>query len=268
MNVAGGTTFDPAVEKPVEKKPKTKKSKGKTQKRWPRPPLNESTARYGVKLTFINPILGSAPASRDIYAKFVATKKADATAEEITAESGLIPVIPFDEQTGKMIFRVDPKTNAKIFAMHQIKGYLKEGCKNTLASEISAYRSKIDSMIHVSPDIIPLMKNGQAVTEADGLNERPLRAQTLQGPRVTLVSSEELIGCHVEFVVEVLPVAMKEFHKHSLDYIFQYGQYSGISQWRSAGYGRFIFELTPLNELAEKEVEFEGPKEVSDEEVA
>jgi hypothetical protein len=237
-------------EKPVTEKPKKTAAKKKVQKKWPRPPLDESTAKYKVKLTFINPILGSAPANRDIYAKFVATKKQDATEDQITAESELIPAIPFDAQTGKMIFRVDPKTKAKIFVMHQIKGFLKEACKNTLANEITAYRSKIDSMVHISPDTIPLMRNGEIITEAD-TNERPLRAQTPLGPRVTLVSSEELTDCTAEFVVEVIPMGMKDFHKHSLDYIFQYGAKSGISQWRSAGYGRFTFELIPLNKQAE-----------------
>jgi hypothetical protein len=224
----------------IEEKETSKQKKIKTR-------LRDSATRYNVKLHFTSPILGSAPANRDIYAKFVATKKADSTEETRAAESDFIPEpIPFDDATGKMIFRVDPSTQAKIFLPHQIKGFLKQACKCVLGKEITAYRSKIDDLVHVRPDVIPLKKNGQITTMIDGLNERPLRAQTPQGPRVTLVSSEELTDCEVEFVVEVLPLGTKDFDLETLDYIFQYGEFSGISQWRNAGYGRFTFEITPI----------------------
>lgn len=209
--------------------------------------LKDNATRYKVKLHFISPILGSAPSNRDIYAKFVATKKAEATERERLAESEFIPApVPFDEETGKMIFRVDPTNQAKIFLHHQVKGFLKQACQSVLGKEITAFRSKLDQLVFVRPEVIPLMKNGQITTVVDGLNERPLRAQTPQGPRVTLVSSEELTGCEVEFVVEVLPKGTTDFDMPTLDYIFQYGEFSGISQWRNAGYGRFTFEMTPV----------------------
>lgn len=231
------------VEEEVKPKQKGPRKLGKRD-------LRGESAKYHVKLKFTSPILGSAPANKDVYAKFVATKKVDATPESIERETETIPPIPFDEQTGRMVFRVDPKTNAKIFLMHQIKGFLKESTRTVLGKEITAFASKIDRLIHVSPERIPLTRNGKPVTEADGPNERPLRAQTPQGPRVTLVSSEELADCTVEFTLEVLPLAQNDFDDDILDYIFQYGAYSGISQWRSAGYGRFDFEIRRLDENA------------------
>lgn len=232
------------VVQPEEVKTEKKDKKEKEKEKRKYQPLNTETTKYNVKLTFTTPILGSAPSNPDIYAKFVATKKAEATAEQITSETETIPPIPFDERTGKMIFRVDPESKAKIFLMHQIKGFLKAACSSVLGKEITSYKSKIDRLIFVTPLRIPLKKNGEIITALElPLNERPLSAQTMQGPRVTLVSSEELAECTVDFQLEVLPLGEKDFDQETLDYIFQYGQYSGISQWRSAGYGRFTFEL-------------------------
>ena len=209
-------------------------------------PLMDLMQRYKVKLSFISPILGSAPADKAVYEKYVASKKPEATPEEIQQETALIPDLPPDSELGRMIFRVDPDTKNIIFLPHQIRGFMKEAASAvTGKGELSAFRSKIDRFVFIFPqDKIPIMKDGNPIQQPDGTNERPLRAVTPLGPRVTLVSSDEIgPGATAEFEIGVLPLAQKEVTGDMLSYWFQYGQLQGISQWRNGGYGRFTFTL-------------------------
>lgn len=205
--------------------------------------LLDALKRYHVKLLFISPILGSAPSNKDVYENYVASKKPDTNPEQVAAESALIPEeLP---QTGKTIFRVDPETKGLIFLPHQIRGFLKEAWSAISGKQITAGKSKIDKWVFVSPDKIFIQRNCEIITEADTTCERPLRAVTAQGPRVSLLSSEQINeGVTVDFDLMVLPLGQKEITKDLLESWFDYGQFQGISQWRNGSYGRFTYELT------------------------
>jgi hypothetical protein len=210
-------------------------------------PLMEALKRYHVKLTFISAILGSAPSSKDVYENYVASKMPEPTLENIAAESALVPEeVP---PTGKTIFRVDPDTKGLIFLPHQIRGFLKESASAVTGSKgaggLTAFKSKIDKWVFVSPDKIFIKRDGDIITKADGTCERPLRAVTAQGPRVSLLSSEQINeGVTVEFDLMVLPLGQKEITQELLQSWLDYGQFQGISQWRNGSYGKFRYELT------------------------
>jgi|HubBroStandDraft_5_1064220.scaffolds.fasta_scaffold05868_2 hypothetical protein len=206
-------------------------------------PLLEALKRYHVKLTFISAILGSAPSNKGVYENYIASKKPDATMESVAAEVAMIPEeLP---PTGKTIFRVDPDTKGLIFLAHQIRGFLKESASAITGKGLTAYKSKIDKWVFVNPDKIFIKRNGEIVTAADGTCERPLRAVTAQGPRVSLLSSEQINeGVTVEFDLLVMPLGQKEISEELLDSWLQYGQFQGISQWRNGSYGRFTYELS------------------------
>jgi hypothetical protein len=206
-------------------------------------PLRQRVKRYAVKLHFTSPILGSAPANKEVYADYVASKKPGVTAEEIAREVEMIPENL--QEAGLTIFRRDPRTGYMIFLAHMIRGFMKSAAEGvTGAKGLTAYKSKIDKWAFVSPDKIVLMRDGKGLTQKEADNQRPLKAMTAQGPRVSLLNSEQLNeGIEVEFTIEVLPLGQKEITKDMLLDWLDYGAWQGISQWRNAGYGRFVYDI-------------------------
>lgn len=197
-----------------------------------------------VRLTFLESILGTSPANKDVYRDFIATKAPDAnTVEDEVAALGVDAVA----EKGMTVFpRLDDGT--PFFYDYQIKGFFKDTCgglrrvKGTLSSGVKAYKQVIDKLIFPEPRTIPILFDGDMT-----VCQRPLRAQTMQGERVSLASSEEIpAGAVVEFTVVMLSDEHEKLVREWLDY----GKYSGIGQWRNAGRGRFKWEL--IDETAEE----------------
>ena len=68
--------------------------------------------------------------------------------------------------------------------------------------------------------------------------QRPLRAQTPQGERVSLAMSEQApAGAVCEFKV----VCLSNAHEAAVREWLDYGKWSGIGQWRNSGKGRFCW---------------------------
>jgi hypothetical protein len=136
-----------------------------------------------------------------------------------------------------------------------IRGFFKAACgamrqaDGALSKEMTAYKSRITDLIFVFPRAIPIIlpPGGEL-----GVLERSLRAETPQGPRVTVVSSETVpVGSTVEFSVGSLSkrvgkgdstLVVVDLVREWLDY----GKLSGLGQWRSASWGRFDYELEEL----------------------
>ena len=69
--------------------------------------------------------------------------------------------------------------------------------------------------------------------------QRPLRAQTPQGERVSIAISDMIAaGAQIEFTIQYLNEKDERFIREWLDY----GQLNGIGQWRNSGKGRFTWE--------------------------
>lgn len=189
-----------------------------------------------VKLTFTEPILGTCPQNEDIYRDFIGSKAPDAsTVDDEVAALGADAVV----EKGKTVFpRLDDGT--PFLYDYQIKGFLKDTVgglrkvKNTQSSKIKAYKKEIDKLIFPEPRCIPLLFDGN-ITEC----QRPLRAQTMQGERVSLAISESIpAGATVEFTITMFSDDHEALVKECLDY----GRFSGIGQWRNSGKGRFTWE--------------------------
>lgn len=90
----------------------------------------------------------------------------------------------------------------------------------------------------------PVPMGFKEVPSAITMNDRSLRAQTMQGPRTTLAISEQLpSGTWIECQLEVLGSKISE---PLLRDLLGYGQHQGMLQWRSAGYGSFYYDLEKL----------------------
>lgn len=103
-------------------------------------------------------------------------------------------------------------------------------------------RSKVDNLVFVEPRRILLnLEHPESETE---YLERPLRAETAQGPRVALARSEMLpAGTWFECELKVLGEVVSE---DLLRDLLGYGNFKGMGQWRNGGFGRFDFELTKV----------------------
>lgn len=189
-----------------------------------------------VKLTFIEPILGTSPANEDIYRDFIGNNAPDAeTLEAEVAALGVDEVV----QKGMTIFpKLDDGT--PFLYDYQIKGFFKDSCgglrkvKDTYSSKIKAFKKEIDKLIFIEERRIPIMFDGEIAT-----CQRPLRAQTMQGERVSLAISEEIpAGAVIEFTV----IMFSDDHEKAVREWLDYGRFSGIGQWRNSGKGRFVWE--------------------------
>ena len=134
---------------------------------------------------------------------------------------------------------------------YQVKGFFKDSCgmlgriggkdekgKKKAVNEsgkLTAYKKIIDGLIFVGPRQIPLTLSGE-ITEC----QRPLRAQTAQGERVSLANSEEIpAGSTCEFEI----TCMDDAHEKAVIEWLDYGKLRGLGQWRNSGKGRFTYEL-------------------------
>lgn len=196
-----------------------------------------------VKLTTIDEMLGSQPNDKEIHRTYIASKAPDATTiEEEVAAVGIDAV----DEKSTTVFPRDKDGNLVVYN-YQIKGFFKSACSalrkvpKTKSSKCKAYKKLIDLNIFVYADendvsnrMVPINYDGEI-----GTCQRTLRAQTMQGERISLASSEMIgAGATIEFDVVCLNKDDEELVKEWLDY----GRYNGLGQWRNSGKGAFVWE--------------------------
>lgn len=191
-----------------------------------------------VKLTFFEEVLGTASNDKEIHEHFIASKAPDAkTREEEVEAVGADEVI----EKAKTVFPKD-ENGQPIFWDYQIKGFFKDTCgalrkaDGSLSSKLKAYKKEIDGLIFVDERQIKInMPEGAKIGDC----QRPLRAQTAQGERVSLANSETVpAGASIEFTVTTLKKDLLPI----IEEWFDYGKLRGIGQWRNSGKGRFTWE--------------------------
>lgn len=188
-----------------------------------------------VKLTLLEEILGTAPNDPDIYGTFIGSNAPDAPSrEEEIATIGVDAVM----ERGMTIFPRN-ENGDPIMWDYQIKGFFKDACgmlrkvTKSKSSGIKAYKKEIDGLIFVKERQIPFVFDGEI-----GNCQRPLRAQTAQGERVSLASSETIpAGATLEFTIQCLVDADMVAVHEWLDY----GKLRGLGQWRNSGKGKFTW---------------------------
>jgi hypothetical protein len=210
-----------------------------------------SSRKYLIGLT--EQMLGTVPKDPAVYASFIESKKPAFVVED---ESAHVPVLTEDEEADKLEkkgwtgFMTDPEKGLYIFD-YMVLGFLKaaaealgEMIKTTKVSKdgtsitdrLKGLKGKIDRCVFVFPRRIYLDK-----AEPDGVVERPLRAQTRQGPRVTLARSDAVAaGTKIAFEIKIVP--NKDIDFDMIEFLLQYGELSGLGQFRNGSYGRFSVE--------------------------
>lgn len=204
--------------------------------------------RVRVRLTLLDDMLGTAAADPEIHDRFIASNAPDApTREEEIAAIGTKEYI-------EKSMTVFPRNEAgePIVWAYQIKGFFKSACqalraiKGTESSKIKAFKKEIDLRWFVYPNAEDKASRAITIGLSGPLGncQRPLRAQTMQGERVALASSETVPkGSTLEFDV----ITLGEMNRALLIEWLNYGQFNGLLQWRNSGHGAFAFEAVDEN---------------------
>ncbi len=190
-----------------------------------------------IRITLIEQMLGTQPANPDIHGEYIAANSADA--EKFAEEQAALPAEELVAK-GMTVFYRDP-TGAPAMMDYHIKGFFKDACgmlsrvKTSKSSGVKAYKKIIDGLIFVGPRFIPIDMRGGKMGEC----QRPLRAQTAQGERVSIAHSETIpIGSTMDVEITCLDPA----HEKLVEEWFAYGKLRGLGQWRNSGCGRFTWE--------------------------
>jgi len=191
-----------------------------------------------VKMTFDEEVLGTASGNPDLHKEYIASKAPDAQSmEEEVAAIGTEGVF----EKSMTVFPRDTDGNPIVFN-YQLKGLFKDAFSflkkipGTECGKIKAYKKEIDGLIFVQPRMIPIDLNGGEI----GQCTRPLRAQTAQGERVALATSETIpAGSSITFKIKMLT----DNHEKPIIEALNYGADRGFGQWRNSGKGIYHFEI-------------------------
>ena len=199
------------------------------------------------RIRTIQETLGTCPGDKDIYESFIASKAPEAA--DITEEISAYGVDVVAEK-GKTIFLKDEEGHPFIWA-YMIRGFLKQAaaaCKQatgskTAKSGLKAHKKRVDLNIFLPNSQRKLFwtnPDGSLVNMDEiGDCQRPLRADTAQGPRVSLANSETIpAGSILTFRLYVLDDALVDLVIEWL----RYGCLNGLGQWRNSGKGSFVLE--------------------------
>lgn len=193
------------------------------------------TTKYNLRVTFTESVLGTKP-QKDVATEYITSIAADPVTGELPADE--LETLPVALEKGTTAF--DKLDGAPVYYDYMVKGFLKEtGSVFNGTRGVKNLKSKIENLVFVQPRRFVLnVKPGDSMTYL----ERPLRAQTAQGPRTSLARSEELpAGTWFECTLEVFDGQISE---PLLRDILDYGSRRGLGQWRNGGHGRFEYELS------------------------
>lgn len=190
-----------------------------------------------IKVTFTEEVLGTASSNPHIHEEYIASNAPDAQ----NIEQEVAAIGPEEVYEKQMTIFPKDKDGNPILWDYQWKGFFKDACgmlkkvPGSECSKIKAFKKEIDGLIFVEPRMIPINVNGEI-----GVCQRPLRANTPQGERVALASSETVpAGSSVIFSIVLMCDSHEKMIKETLDY----GKRRGFGQWRNSGKGRFEYEI-------------------------
>ena len=192
-------------------------------------------ATFQLKVEFLEPILGSQPTVA-VASEFLAKRAGFETLPEDEIET-----LPDALERGTTVFHKS-KDGKPMLTDYQVKGFLKNSGKvqnGRVEAGTKNLRSKVNDYLFVTPRWIKL-----EIPEGEEIEflERPLRAETAQGPRIALARSE-MLPCGTKFSCG-LTALDGVISEDTLRELLDYGYWQGLGQWRNGGWGKFSYELT------------------------
>ena len=164
---------------------------------------------------------------------------------EAAEEDGMLGNL---DEKGLTVFLRDPETDQLLMLDYMIRGFFKGALEALVAqTNIKMPRSKVDKYLFVSPRKIQIWRDGDPIVEEDDQLERPLRAETMKGPRVSLAASEMIdLPWELTFEVTLFPnpatKASDAVTWEDVEDALDYGRFQGLGQWRTGGNGQFEWE--------------------------
>jgi len=223
---------------------------------------------YHIRVKFLTETLGLSPASAELYEKYIKNKiykeiekiekalnRKKLTEEEREAleirlerlkkeadEEANIPEL----EERLTVFPRD-KEGYLCFWNYQILGFFKEVAhnffKNGLKNKFSRYCDVWGNLKEKKYREVYLTRNGEKLTQSDSLFERPLRAITPSGQYIVSLAVSEMLEPPVEMEFYLKVYGDKRLHgidEALIKDILELGrEINGISQWRTAGFGKF-----------------------------
>lgn len=221
---------------------------------------NLGIRKYEIKAVFITEVLGTTPTSKTVYSDYIASELHEEDAEteletvEDTGEKGHTTFRVLDDGTPVLAsYVVLGAMKSAIYALRKVK---KADGKKTACAKLTAYKPLVAQNVFVyrpgpDKDVLLAGEDGQLlrleVPEGQewGVNQRPLRAVTAQGPRVALASSDTLPpGTSFTFQLWVMS---DKISQEVLEEIVAYWSLHGFGAWRNAGYGRVMCEMKEIS---------------------
>jgi hypothetical protein len=191
-----------------------------------------------IRVTYIEELLGTASANKELHSEFIASKAPDAPSREEEVEA--LGAEAVEEKAMTVFPRFEDGT--PFLYDYQWKGFFKESCgmlrrgTGYKSGKLTAFKKVIDGLVFVTPRKVALvLPDGGKVGEL----QRPLRASTAQGERIALAHSETVpAGTTQKFTVKLLKDDLAPLVREWLDY----GELHGTGQWRNAGKGAFCWK--------------------------
>jgi hypothetical protein len=205
-----------------------------------------NTEKKSFELILLEQMLGTVPKDPDVYKSYIADRasersKANNLNGDVEEE---IETVEHIEEKGWTGFHSDE--HGLFIYNYMIKGFLKSAVQtlmeNGAIKKIPAYKTWIDKMVFIEPRKIHFVsENDEFLEEPDGVLERPLRVMTMKGPRVSLSRSDSMAeGRKLRIEIELFKNT-KGLSWEVIESALEYGKYIGLGQWRSADYGRFLW---------------------------
>ena len=190
-----------------------------------------------IKITFTEPLLGTLAGDKELATEYILGKRENGVASDEVEALNNTPEEVLEKAT--TIFAKD-KEGVPMLWDYMIKGFFKDACSmlrrvpGTKSSKVAAHKKIIDGLIFPAPRKIQINVVGDIK-----ILERPLRAETAQGPRIALARSESIpAGSFININVTCLDKKLEPLVREWLDY----GALRGLGQWRNGSYGRFMYE--------------------------
>lgn len=190
-----------------------------------------------IVITLTEEMLGTKAANHNVFADYIASKAPDGDKRKEELETA-----EHIEEAGTTVFH---RLAGQIGVWdYQIKGFFKDaaGAMNRFDKDarnglekLAGHKTKIDGCLFVGPRFIPitLPSSGRV-----GVCERPLRADTALGPRVSVARSETIpAGSTLCCEIHILSKELQDWVPVWLGY----GALRGLGQWRNSGKGRFVW---------------------------
>ena len=198
--------------------------------------------RRTYRIDGITPLLGSQAANPDIRTAYIMSK----APKDLTDDENEYLPNPDDQDLN--VFLRDPKTGSLMLMDNTERGFFKAALDASKSQNgIKASAGKVDKYLFVYPRYIDIMRDGKPILEEDIVFERPIRMQTMQGPRTALKGSEEVDDpWSITITVELLPndktAKSNGITWQDIELALDYGMRNGLGQFRNGGYGRFTWQ--------------------------